>query len=98
VIPGARGTSIAYTTDAHSSTISSYVVGVGGKLTLLQSVAASTGAADTDMAIVPGAHQLYVYDAGAHEVQAFGIGSGGTLTWDQNIGSLPASDLGLAGF
>ncbi|HTT26502.1 MAG TPA: beta-propeller fold lactonase family protein [Thermoplasmata archaeon] len=98
VTPGPRGTSWAFTTDAHGATISSYQLGVGGKLTLIQSDAATTGAADTDEAIVPSIGVLYVYDAGSNEVQGFGIGAGASLTWLQNSTGLVASAEGLAAF
>lgn len=98
VTAGPAGTSWAFTTDAHGSTISSYKVGVGGKLTLVQSDAASTGAADTDEAIVSSIGALYIYDAGSHEVQSFSIGSGASLTWQQNSTGLVSSAMGIAAF
>lgn len=98
VTPGPSGTSWAFTTDAHSATISSYQVSASGTLTLVQSNAATTGAADTDETIVSSVGVLYVYDAGAHEVQSFGIGSGASLTWQQNSTGLLSSSEGLAAF
>jgi 6-phosphogluconolactonase len=91
--------SYAFTTNAHSSTISTYQVGWGGTLTLLVPIAASTGAADTDMAI-GGSHGQYllVYDAGAGEIQDFAIGSGGSLASAYSVASLPATAEGLAAF
>ena len=51
-----------------------------GGTTLVSAVAATTGAADTDMG-VGGSHgqYLFVYDAGAGEIEQFGIGSTGGL-------------------
>ncbi|MGP8076482.1 MAG: lactonase family protein [Thermoplasmata archaeon] len=93
------GGRFAFTTNAHSSTISTYGVGPGGALTLLAAVAAATGPADTDMAI-GGAHGqlLFVYDVGAGEVQEFGIGSGASLTLQYDVFGLPATAEGLAAF
>lgn len=93
-----RGGSYAFTTNAHSDSISSYWVGVGGKLTLLGATAATTGAAPTDEAVAANGGQLLVYDAGSNEVQSWGIGSDGSLTWIQNTTGLPATAEGLAAF
>ncbi|MGD0587359.1 MAG: beta-propeller fold lactonase family protein [Thermoplasmata archaeon] len=93
------GGRFAFTSNAHGSTISTYAVGPGGALTLLVAVAASTGPADTDMA-VGGAHGqlLFVYDAGAGEIQEFGVGSGASLTLQYDVFGLPATAEGLAAF
>jgi 6-phosphogluconolactonase len=93
-----RGT-LAITSDAHSNTISTYTVGSGGTLTLLASSAATTGAADTDLAI-GGTHgqYLFVVDAGAAELQEFRIGSTGGLTLLDTLSSLPSAVEGLAAF
>jgi 6-phosphogluconolactonase len=97
-LPGPRGTTYAFTSDAHGNVISSYTVGVGGKLTLLTSDDANTGAADTDLAVVPSASTLYVYDAGAGMIQSFTISGAANLSWAQNSTGLPSSALGLAAF
>jgi 6-phosphogluconolactonase len=91
--------SYAFTTNADSSTISSYQVGAGGTLSLVSAVAATTGATDTDMAI-GGSHGQYllVHDSGAGEIQEFEIGSGGSLTSVDSVSSLPATAEGLAAF
>jgi 6-phosphogluconolactonase len=88
-----------FTTDAHSNTISTYQLSWSGALTLLESSAATTGAADTDMAL-GGSHGqfLLVYDAGAGEIQSFVIGGGATLTLVDTAASLPATAEGLAAF
>jgi 6-phosphogluconolactonase (cycloisomerase 2 family) len=95
----AHGGRIAYTSNAHSSTISSYTVGTGGTLSLLAPVAATTGAADTDMAL-GGTHNqyLFVYDAGAGEIEEFQVGSMGGLTLLSAVFALPATAEGLAAF
>ncbi len=89
----------AFTTNAHGSTISSYQIGWGGTLSLVDAVAATTGAADTDMAVA-GSHGQYllIYDAGAGEIQEFTIGNGGTLTSTYSVSSLPPAAEGLAAF
>lgn len=93
------GGDFAYTSNAHSSTISTYGVGAGGTLTLLVPVAATTGPGDTDMA-VGGSHGqfLFVNDAGAGEIQVFSIGSGASLTLEYAVFALPATAEGLAAF
>jgi 6-phosphogluconolactonase len=90
---------LAITSDAHSNTISTYTVGAGGALSLLASSAATTGAADTDLAI-GGTHgqYLFVVDAGAAEVQEFRIGSTGGLTLLDTVSGLPSSVEGMAAF
>jgi 6-phosphogluconolactonase len=89
----------AFTSNAHSSTISTYAVGAGGTLTLSSAIAASTGPADTDMAIGgPSGQYLLVYDAGAPQIQEYRIGSGGTLTPLYAVYSLPPATEGLAAF
>jgi 6-phosphogluconolactonase len=88
-----------FTTDAHSDAISTYQLAWSGALTLIASDAASTAAADTDMALGgPHGQFLLVYDAGAGEIQEFAIGSGANLTLVATVTSLPATAEGLAAF
>jgi 6-phosphogluconolactonase len=95
----AHGGAWAYSTNAHGNTISAYSVGSGGALSLVAGVAASTGAADTDMAIGgPHGQYLFVYDAGAGEIEQFAIGSTGGLTLLSAVFSLPATAEGMAAF
>ncbi len=93
------GGQIAYTSNAHSNTISTYGVGSNGALTLLVPVAATTGAADTDLA-VGGSHGqfLFVYDAGAGEIESFAVGSGASLSLEFAAFDLPATAEGLAAY
>jgi 6-phosphogluconolactonase len=94
-----NGGHIAYTSNAHSNTISTYGVGAKGGLTLLAPVAATTGAADTDLAIGGSHHHfLFVYDAGAGEIESFAVGSGASLTLEYAAFALPATAEGLAAF
>jgi 6-phosphogluconolactonase len=89
----------AFTSNAHSNTISAYQVAKDGTLTLSIAVAATTGPADTDLAI-GGSHSqyLFVYDAGAPQIQEFAIGTGGSLTPLYAVYSLPPATEGLAAF
>ncbi len=89
----------AFTSNAHGNTISSYLVGSGGQLTLNQGLAATTGTTDTDLAVA-GSHgqYLYVVDVGAGEIQEFHIGAHGALTAVSAVLSLPATTEGLAAF
>jgi 6-phosphogluconolactonase len=90
---------IAFTSNAHSNTISTYGVASNGDLTLLVPVAATTGAADTDLAVGgPSGHYLLVYDAGAGEIQEFAIGSGASLTLQYAVFGLPSTAEGMAAF
>jgi 6-phosphogluconolactonase len=89
----------AFTSNAHGDTISTYAVGADGNLTLAIGVAATTGAADTDLAI-GGSHgqYLFVEDYAAAEIQEFGIGHDGSLTALYAVFSLPPATEGLAAF
>ncbi len=89
----------AFAANAHGSTISTYHVGPRGGLTLVVPTAASTGPADTEMAIGgPDGQLLFVYDAGAGEIQEFGIGAGASLTLQYSVFGLPATAEGMAAF
>jgi len=89
----------AYTSNAHSDSISTYAVGPHGVLTLLVPVAATTGAADTDLAVGgPHDHYLFVYDAGAGEIETFEIGPGASLSLQYAVFALPPTVEGLAAF
>jgi 6-phosphogluconolactonase len=93
------GGQFAYTSNAHSDSISTYGIGPHGVLTLLVPIAATTGAADTDLAVGgPQGTYLFVYDAGAGEIEAFAIGSGASLTLHYAVFALPATAEGLAAF
>jgi 6-phosphogluconolactonase len=95
----ADGGTIAFTDNAHSNTISTYGIAPGGSLTLLVPVAATTGAADTDMAVAgPHGQYLFVYDAGAGELESFVIGSHASLALSYAVFGLPATSEGLAAF
>ena len=63
---------------------------------LLQELAATTDATDTDMALSQNSHYLYVFDAGANELQAFSVHPDGTLSLIQTVSGLQAGGDGLA--
>jgi len=93
------GGKFAFADNAHNNTISTYRVGPAGGLTLLVPVTATTGAADTDMAVGgPSGQYLLVYDAGAGEIQEFTVGPGATLALGFAVFGLPATAEGLAAF
>jgi 6-phosphogluconolactonase len=74
--------SLAITSNTASDTLSSYRVSDAGTLTLLNGVAANTGAgsAPVDMAVSNNKHFLYVLENGSHVVSAYRIGNPGHHT------------------
>ncbi|MGA7924003.1 MAG: beta-propeller fold lactonase family protein [Thermoplasmata archaeon] len=93
------GGRIAFTSNADSMSISSYRVGTHGGLSLISSVAATTGAGDTDLAI-GGSHNqyLFVHDGSADELEEFAIGSHGGLTQLYAVFAVSPTAEGLAAF
>jgi 6-phosphogluconolactonase len=93
-----RSGRFAYTSNTGSDSISSYQIGENGTLTLLASVAASTGSgsAPIDMAFNKNTQLLYVIASGSHMVQAFQVGSDGSLTAISGVSDLPAGAQGIA--
>jgi 6-phosphogluconolactonase len=87
----------AYTTNTGSGSISSYDIGRGGSISLLQSVAADTGqdSAPTDLAIDDSRH-LFVLNAGVRSVGAYRVRGDGRLVLIDIVGGLPAGATGLA--
>jgi 6-phosphogluconolactonase (cycloisomerase 2 family) len=87
----------AYTTNAGSGTISSYVIGEDGSLTLLNVVAGSTGTGSSpvDMAFSINSRYLYALGNASHALTIFRWGSDGSLA---TIGSVnvPVGVVGLA--
>jgi 6-phosphogluconolactonase len=88
----------AYVSNTGSGTISSYRVGANGALTLLNPVAANTGAgsAPIDMALNNSSRYLYAHAAGLQAVAAFGVGPDGSLTPIEVEGGLPFGAQGIA--
>ena len=92
-----EGGGIAYTSNAHSGTISTYGVNRQGDLTLLTAVAAMTAAGDTDLAVGGwGGHYLFVSNVGTPEIQEFSIGWNASLTLQNAVSGLPPTSEGLA--
>jgi 6-phosphogluconolactonase (cycloisomerase 2 family) len=70
--------SYAWVVNAASASVSSYRIANDGSLTLLDAVAASTGAGPTDAAVSPDGGSLHVRMRDG-SVSSFTIGSGGSL-------------------
>lgn len=88
----------AFTVNAGSGTLSSYSVAADGKLSLLNAVAASTGAGSvpTDAALTRSSRFLYVRLGGLGQIQGFRIEDDGRLTPISSIGGVPPGSQGLA--
>src|SRR5215207_6701487 len=93
-----NGGRYAYVSNTGSGTISSYRIGDTGALTLLEAVAANTGAgsAPIDMALNNSSRYLYVHAAGLQAVAAFRVGTDGSLTPIEVEGGLPFGAQGIA--
>ena len=87
-----------YTSNTGSGSVSSYELASSGVLTLLNSVAANTGAmsAPIDMALTNGSRYLYVHAAGSQAVQGFRVEADGSLTAIGSVGGLPLGAQGIA--
>jgi 6-phosphogluconolactonase (cycloisomerase 2 family) len=89
----------AYTSNAHSASISTYRIARDGALTLQASVGATTGTGPTDMAATTSdGRYLLVYDSGAGEIDEFSLGSGGTLAEVASVYGLASTAEGLVAF
>lgn len=87
-----------YLANTASGTLSSYSVGHGGQLTLLNATSATTGSGTVplDMAISASGAFLYVLDEGTGELSGFQIKFDGTLTALSTGGALPSGSQGIA--
>lgn len=87
-----------YTSNTGSGSVSSYQLMSNGALSLLEYVAASTGAmsAPIDMALNTGSRYLYVHAAGLQTVEAFRVEPDGSLTPIGSVGGLPFGAQGIA--
>ena len=95
----AEGGRYAYTTNAHSNSISTYQVARNGDLVLQASVGAATGVGPTDLALTTSNGQhLLVYDSGAGEIDEFDLGAGGTLSEVASVYGLASTAEGLDAF
>ncbi len=84
----------AYTTNAHSQTISSYSIASNGAVSLLNPVAANVGGADLDLA--RNSRFLYVFNNGQHSIVGYKVHADGSLEWMTAANGVPAGADGLA--
>ena len=89
---------LVYLSNTGSGTLSSYAVGAGGMLTLLNPAAGVTGSGTVplDSAITSNSEFLYVLDDGTGQVSGFRIESDGSLSALATVGSLPSGSQGIA--
>jgi len=89
---------VVYISNTGSGTLSSYTVGGGGMLTLLNATAATTGSGTVplDSAITSNGALLYVLDEGAGALSGFHIESDGSLVSVASASGLPTSSQGIA--
>jgi 6-phosphogluconolactonase (cycloisomerase 2 family) len=87
----------AYIGNAGSSTVSSYAIGVGGAIGLLDPVAAVTpaGSHTTDLAQAGEKPELFALNAGRHALVGYAIGGNGSLAASGSIDGIPTTATGL---
>ena len=87
-----------YVSNTGSGTLSSYTVGAGGMLTLLNATSAVTGSGTVplDSTVTSNGAFLYVIDEGTGGLSGFRIESDGSLTWVSSASGLPTSSQGIA--
>ncbi|HEV2381802.1 MAG TPA: beta-propeller fold lactonase family protein [Terriglobia bacterium] len=87
-----------YLSNTGSGTLSSYAVGAGGMLTLLNAASGVTGSGTVplDSAITSNSEFLYVLDDGTGAVSGFRIESDGSLTALAGVAGLPSGSQGIA--
>jgi 6-phosphogluconolactonase (cycloisomerase 2 family) len=85
----------AYTTNAGSGTISSYIIGKDGSLSLLNATAGLTGSSPIDMAFSNNNAFLYALNSGAHTISIFQVLPDGSLV-AVGAPAVPAGAVGLA--
>jgi 6-phosphogluconolactonase len=87
----------AYTSDAHSGTVSSYTIGRDGTLSLLTAVAAGpVGVPLLDLAFSADGRFLYGLDIGDNTIHPFRVGPDGGLTALSGVSGIPGTASGLA--
>jgi 6-phosphogluconolactonase len=86
-----------YLSNTGSGTLSSYAVGAGGMLTLVNAATGVTGSGTVplDSAITSNSEFLYVLDDGTGQVSGFRVESDGSLTALATAGSLPSGSQGI---
>ncbi|HEX4667455.1 MAG TPA: beta-propeller fold lactonase family protein [Chthoniobacterales bacterium] len=87
---------VAWVVNTGTATISSYQIGAGGNLTLLNPAAASTGAGSTPIDAAASSDGAYLYDllSATGEIAVFAI-NGGNLTPLSTVSGLPLSIQGI---
>jgi 6-phosphogluconolactonase len=87
-----------YLSNSASGTLSSYHVGPGGQLVLLDATSGTTGSGTVpiDMAITANSLFLYTLDDGTGTVSGFQIGADGSLTALSGAAGLPSGSQGIA--
>jgi 6-phosphogluconolactonase (cycloisomerase 2 family) len=88
----------AFSINSATATISSYKIAENGSLTLLNPVAATTGAgsAPTDAALTRDSKLLYVRVGALGQIQGFRVEEDGRLTPIGSVGGVPSGSQGLA--
>jgi len=87
-----------YLSNSADGTLSSYHVGTGGQIELLDAASGTTGSGTVpiDMAITANSEFLYALDDGTGMISAFWIGPDGSLTALSGAGGLPSGSQGIA--
>jgi 6-phosphogluconolactonase len=87
-----------YLSNSASGTLSSYQVGSGGQIGLLNATSGTTGSGTVpiDMAISASSEFLYALDDGTGAISAFRIGTDGSLTALSGATGLPSGSQGIA--
>jgi 6-phosphogluconolactonase len=88
----------AFVSNTGSGTISSYRIGNDDTLTLVESMAGTTGmgSAPIDMTLSNNSRYLFVLAGGSQSVVAFKVNKDGTLTMVDTEGGLPLGSQGIA--
>jgi 6-phosphogluconolactonase (cycloisomerase 2 family) len=88
--------SLAFTSDAHTGTISVYSISASGKLTLLAGTAApAVGIPLLDLALSQGSRYLYGLDIGNGTIDEFRVSWSGALTLIGSATGIPSTASGL---
>lgn len=88
----------AFTSNAGSSSISSFALSRSGALTLVAGVAGITGenAGALDAEVAPDGGSLHVFASRGLQIVSFGVGEDGLLTPWGSVGGMPAGSAGMA--
>jgi 6-phosphogluconolactonase (cycloisomerase 2 family) len=93
-ISGANG--YFFGSNAGSGNVSSFSESASGAPVLVNATAATAHAGTTDSVVSPDGRFFYVESGGAGTIDAFAIGSGGTLTPIETLFNIPVASEGLA--